>query len=191
MAVPSNTISLYFAEPNLPQKYVETLGAPFGDRYVYTIFMQGINVLPEIPSSAEGSELTARVKEVNDTNGIQYKIAEYYFSKQEGEWVADSDPKIISEWTEEPSGGGGNVILFINDDNLVNGTAPVTLMDLADLLANNKVPWVESKASLLPYLSNRGGSSGFFATFGNVNETIEFGASSPTEPLVRGGGERH
>lgn len=184
----NNTISEYFAEPNLPQQYTESLGAPFGDRYVYTIFMQGINVLPEIPSSAEGSELTARVKEVN---GNQFRITEYYFIKQEGEWVTDGDPKTISEWTEEPSGGGGNVILNINDDNLVNGTTPVTLMDLAEMLLNNKVPWVQSEASLLPYMSSRGGSTSVFATFGNVNETIEFGASSPTEPLVRGGGEQH
>lgn len=138
----TKTISDVFAEPNLPQQYVETLGAPFGDRYVYTIFMQGINVLPEIPSSAEGSELTARVKE---QDGNKYRIVEFSFVKQEGEWTLDGDSKTISEWTEEESGGGSEtkVITLSNACTLfVNGKTVtfVARRASATIMNNSKVP---------------------------------------------------
>lgn len=166
-------VSAYFAEPNLPQQYVETLGAPFGDRYVYTIFMQGINVLPEIPSSAEGSELTARVKE---ENGNEYLIMEYYFVKQEGEWVKDGKPKTISEWTKETesSGGGGNVFLQADENNylVTQDSTPVSVSLITNWIDTGAMPWL-SGAVFSPLYSVNGSPSGFTVEFGETRFTAK------------------
>lgn len=181
-------ISAYFAEPNLPQQYTESLGAPFGDRYVYTIFMQGINVLPEIPSSAEGSELTARVKE---ENGNEYLIMEYYFVKQEGEWVKDGVPKTISEWTKETesSGSGDSVVWLIDDQSVLRipqSRKSATFTDVQNYLGEGKVVVIKRRNSL------DGGDWSDSYTFVDSVECVDgkyrvssYEAISPTTSLIR------
>ncbi len=179
-------VSNYFAEPNLPQQYIETLGAPFGDRYVYQIFMQGINVLPEIPSSAEGSELVARVKE---KNGNQYAITEFYFVKQEGKWIVDGR-KDISEWTEETesSGSGGNVLLYLNNgrvfDRYLN---PILYKDFDDYVRKRNIVWIIKENRRYPHYYSV--SSTRTVVFQNGSDSVVCEASSGDAPLVEKEGE--
>ena len=187
----TKTISDWFAEPNLPQKYTESLGAPFGDRYVYTIFMQGINVLPEIPSSAEGSELTARIKVVDENT---YRITEYYYIKEEGEWV-ESGEKTISEWTEEEESSGdtessgGVAWLFENQSMLKipQSGENATFNDVVKYLNEGKVVMIRIRTSL----DGNGYSDTYeFVALVHIGQNGKcrvngYRASSPTLPLMK------
>lgn len=188
MAVPSNIISPLFAEPNLPQQYTESLGAPFGDRYVYTIFMQGINALPDIPSSAEGSELTARIKEVDGNN---YRIMEYYYVKQEGEWVADGDDQ-ISSWTEEEESSGGGGIVWLRG-NEADGVVYLVDNSGKSVTYNDVNGWVNEGKLIVTFAEST--ETGFvksfywvdfigFSSVENVYAVDDFRASTPDAPLT-------
>lgn len=175
----NNTISEYFAEPNLPQKYIETLGAPFGERYVYQIFMQGINVLPNIPSSAEGSELTARIKE--ESEGLYY-ISEFYYVKTEGEWVY-VDGEIISQWTEKKE--SSNVFLYEDSEGyLIYEEQRVSYAQIDNFTKAGVIPWLVKRESVNKYapLANLGMINEVFGvTFKLGVEVYSYKTQYPTD----------